>query len=248
MAALLDIHLEQVAQVVVRGRGGAEMALLLHRRGLGVALDHQQPAQHGAVFAGHLLPGRLALVRAEGDRAALDRRRQQDAPAVFRHPHVAELRPALGPDADGGAQIDQALLEALGPHLPSTSRCSRDARSPAPCARADRRSGRRCSGSARRNRPLFRRASSTPARVDRTSAAGRCRNASARPPRPPRSAAGKSSSARRSAGRRCASPSSPDRRSADWPPSRSARRARTLRAPPASAAPRRPSRSRHRRR
>ena len=73
MAAFLDIHLEQVAQVVERGRGGAEMALLLDRGGFGVALDDQQAAQHGAIFARHLLPGRLALVRAERDGAALDR-------------------------------------------------------------------------------------------------------------------------------------------------------------------------------
>jgi hypothetical protein len=67
MAAFLDVHLEQVAHVVERRRGLAEMALLLDRRRLGVALDHDQAAQHGAVLARHFLPGRLALVLAEGD-------------------------------------------------------------------------------------------------------------------------------------------------------------------------------------
>ncbi len=38
MPPLLDIDLEQVAHVVERGRGRAEMALLLDRRRLGVAL------------------------------------------------------------------------------------------------------------------------------------------------------------------------------------------------------------------
>src|SRR5262249_9937941 len=55
--AFLDVDLEQVAHVVKRGRGLAEMALLLDGGRLGVALDHDQPAQHGAVLPGHLLPG-----------------------------------------------------------------------------------------------------------------------------------------------------------------------------------------------
>jgi hypothetical protein len=89
-------------------------ALLLDARGLGIALDHDQPAQHGAVFARHFLPGGLGRMLAAGDAPILDLRRQQDAPAVFRHLHVVELRPALGIDADRGAQIDQRLLEVVG--------------------------------------------------------------------------------------------------------------------------------------
>src|SRR5207253_7974644 len=61
-----------------------------------------------------LLPGGLALMGAEGDAAVLNSRRQQDAPAVFRHADIAEFGPALGLDADRGAQIDEALLETLG--------------------------------------------------------------------------------------------------------------------------------------
>ena len=56
--AFLDVDLEQVAHVVERGRGLAEVALLLDARGLRVALDDDQAAQHGAVLARHLLPGR----------------------------------------------------------------------------------------------------------------------------------------------------------------------------------------------
>ena len=61
MPAFLDIDLEHVAHVVERRRGLAEMALLLDRGRLGVALDDDQPAQHGAVFARHLLPDGLAV-------------------------------------------------------------------------------------------------------------------------------------------------------------------------------------------
>jgi len=61
------------------------MALLLDRGRLGIALDDHQTAQHGAIFARHLLPGRLAEVAAAGNLAALFSRRQENAPAVFRH-------------------------------------------------------------------------------------------------------------------------------------------------------------------
>ena len=43
--ALLDVDLEQVAQVVERRAGEAEAPLLLDRRGLGVALRDDQPPQ-----------------------------------------------------------------------------------------------------------------------------------------------------------------------------------------------------------
>ena len=117
MAAFLHIDLEQVAHVVERRRGLAEVALLLDRGGLGVALDDDEPAQHGAVFAGHVLPGRLAEMAAERDLAVLFLRRQQDAPAVFRHAHIVEFGPALGVDRDRSAQVDHRLLEALGAHV-----------------------------------------------------------------------------------------------------------------------------------
>ena len=116
VAALLDVDLEHVAHVVERRRGLAEMALLLDRRGLGVALDDDQTAQHGAVFAGHVLPDRIAKMLAEGNFPSLFLRREQDAPAVFRHLHVVELGPALRVDRDRRAQIDQRLLEADRPH------------------------------------------------------------------------------------------------------------------------------------
>ena len=117
VTAFLDVDLKDVAHVVERRRGLAEMALLLDRGRLGVALDDDEAAQHGAIFARHILPDRLAVVAAERNLAALLLRRQQNAPAVFGHLHVIELRPALGIDRDGGAQINQRVLEALRPHV-----------------------------------------------------------------------------------------------------------------------------------
>ena len=117
VAAFLHVDLEEVAHVVERGRGLAEVALLLHRGRLGIALDHDQAAEHGAVFARHVLPDRLAAMRAEWDFSPFDRRRQQNAPAVFGHADVVELGPALGVDAHGGAQIHHRLLETFGAHV-----------------------------------------------------------------------------------------------------------------------------------
>jgi hypothetical protein len=61
VAALFDVDLEQVAQVVERGAGLAEQALLLDAGGLGVALGHDDAPQRVAVLAGHLLPGGLPM-------------------------------------------------------------------------------------------------------------------------------------------------------------------------------------------
>ena len=69
MPALLDIDLEEIAQIVERRRGVAEHALLLDRGGLGVALRHDEAAQDGAVLAGDLLPRGLAELVAEADAA-----------------------------------------------------------------------------------------------------------------------------------------------------------------------------------
>ena len=68
-------------------------------------------AQFGTVLTRHVGPHRFTLVLAEGDFAALFRWRQKNAPTVFRHPHMTVMGPALGIDADGGAQID---LEVAG--------------------------------------------------------------------------------------------------------------------------------------
>ena len=59
VAALLDVDLEQVAQVVQRRRGVAEQALLLDGGRLGVALGDDDAAQRVAELARDLLPRRV---------------------------------------------------------------------------------------------------------------------------------------------------------------------------------------------
>ncbi len=103
VAAFLHVHLEQVAQVVLARAGESEVTLLLDGRGLGIALGHDDAAQVGAMLAGHVLPGVLALVVAEMDLAVLLGRVEENAPAVIGHLHMAELRPALRVHAHGGA-------------------------------------------------------------------------------------------------------------------------------------------------
>ncbi len=102
----LDVHLKQVAQVVQARRGGAQVALLLHGGGLGVALDDDQALQFRPVLPRYLVPHRLALVLAEPDFAAGVPLGQEDAPAVLGHGHVAELGPAVPADVDRGAQVN----------------------------------------------------------------------------------------------------------------------------------------------
>ncbi len=76
VAALFDVDLEEVAHVVQARCGEAQVALLLHRRRLGVALHDDQPAEVGPVLAGHLLPDRFAQFVAERDSpVGLGRRR-----------------------------------------------------------------------------------------------------------------------------------------------------------------------------
>ena len=132
MAAFLDIDLEQIAQVVERGRGLAEMALLFDRGRLGVALDHDQAAQRGAMFARHFLPGRLAVMLAERDDAVFLLRRQQDAPAVIRHLRRSRTWPSRADRPNRRCASKPATAGSRPAPCRSTSRCSRDASPPAP--------------------------------------------------------------------------------------------------------------------
>ena len=94
------------------------MALLLDRGRLGVALDHDQAAKHRAVVARHPLPHGLALVVPEADAAVRLRVREEDAPAVVRHPGEAEVRPAAAVHGGGGAQVHLGCCARHRPHLP----------------------------------------------------------------------------------------------------------------------------------
>src|SRR5688572_6571120 len=93
-----------------------EQALLLDRRGLGVALRDDEAAQRRAVFARYLLPHRLAHLVAEADFALGLLIGQEDAPAVIGHLHRAVSRPALRVDRSRGAQVDVGRLEIARPH------------------------------------------------------------------------------------------------------------------------------------
>src|SRR5438552_1781043 len=66
------------------------------------------------MLAGYFIPDRLAHHIAEADLAIALVRLEEDAPAVVGHFHVVEVRPAVGFDADGGAQVDLVRLEAVG--------------------------------------------------------------------------------------------------------------------------------------
>src|SRR6476619_1805507 len=66
------------------------------------------------MFAGDLLPHRLADVIAERDPPVSLRLGQEDAPPILRHLHVVEVRPALLSDRNRGTQIHRVVLERDG--------------------------------------------------------------------------------------------------------------------------------------
>ena len=117
VAAFLDVDLEEVAKIVKRRAGETEMALLLDRSRLGIALRDDQTPQVRPVFARDFLPRRLAFVCTEIHLAPRFGRREKDAPAVVRHLHVIEMRPAFRLDADRGAEVDVRRARPLGPHV-----------------------------------------------------------------------------------------------------------------------------------
>src|ERR1700691_2561178 len=116
MACLLDVDLEEVAEVVERRRGLTQVTLLFDRRRLGVALSHDDAAQLLAKFAWHLLPRIGVRIVAEADLAIL-RRRQKNAPSVLRHLHVRVVGPSVGRGAYRRAQVNGGSVETVGPDL-----------------------------------------------------------------------------------------------------------------------------------
>ena len=103
MPSFFDIDLEKVAQIVERGTGVAEPALLLDRGRLGIALGHDQPAQARPMLARHLLPHRLAHRIPKTDASIWHRIREKDAPTVFWQSDVAVARPPALVGCSGGA-------------------------------------------------------------------------------------------------------------------------------------------------
>src|SRR2546423_8228795 len=104
MPAFLDLDLQETAKVVHRRASVAELALLLDRRRLRVALGDDQPAQRRAVLARHLLPDRLAHLVTEADLAIGNGIGEEEAPAVIRDPPRARMRPAPRIDPDRRSQ------------------------------------------------------------------------------------------------------------------------------------------------
>ena len=111
------VDLEQVAQVVHAGRSQAQVALLLHRRWLGIALCDDDAAQVGAVLARHVLPGFFADVVTEVNLAVLLAGIHEHAPTVVAHLDVAKLGPALRVHAHGGTQVHVHVGGAFRAHV-----------------------------------------------------------------------------------------------------------------------------------
>ena len=121
------------------------------RRRLGVALDHDQPHQVGPVLAGHLLPGRLALVLAEARPPGRGHARRGRSPSGS--PPSARGRSA--PSRRGRPRSPCAgrrPWSAAPGRASSTSRGTSAASPRAPAGAAGRRRGSRCWGSARSSR------------------------------------------------------------------------------------------------
>src|SRR5262245_37020397 len=117
MAALLDVNLKQVAQVVKRRAGVSELSLLFDRGRLGVALCDDDATQRIAKFAWNFLIRVFAVVVAEANLRVRGGRRQKDAPAIIGHLYVVVMRPPVRLNTDGSAQINISLLKPRRPHL-----------------------------------------------------------------------------------------------------------------------------------
>ena len=151
MAALLDVHLEQVAEVVDARAPLPQPPLLLDARRLGVPLRHDQAPQLVPELARHFLPDRLPQEIAKSDPAIVDRIGEENAPAVLGQLHVLEVRPSGWIDADRRAHVDLVIvLEPLRAHVLPPLDVLRAASARARAAAACCWRGRRCSESFRR--------------------------------------------------------------------------------------------------
>ena len=117
MAAFLDVDLKQVAQVVERRAGPAEMPLLFDRRRLSVALRDDQAPQDSTMLTRHFAPNPLALVLAERNLAIGLEVGEKNPPSIVRHLDISERRPTLRISGNRGAQVHVAALKFLGAHL-----------------------------------------------------------------------------------------------------------------------------------
>src|SRR5260370_18617783 len=93
MAPFFHVHLKKIAEIVKRRRGLTQMALLLHRCRLGIALGHDQPAEYSSMLARNFAPDWFALMLTEWNAAIGFRFREKNAPSVIRHLHPSKSRP-----------------------------------------------------------------------------------------------------------------------------------------------------------
>src|SRR5207253_9753744 len=89
------VHLKKISHVVERRASLAKLSLLLYRCRLCVALRDYDAAQGVAKFSGHFLISWMAVVIAESYARFGVCRFQKYSPAIVRHLHVIEMRPAL---------------------------------------------------------------------------------------------------------------------------------------------------------
>src|SRR5262249_21313054 len=116
--ALLDVDLEQVAQVVHARTPLAEQALLLDAGGLRITLRHDQPPELVPEFTRHFLPDGLSEEITKADSTIVDRVGEKNPPAVFGQLDVLEMRPPFGIDADRRPDVHLVIvLEALRAHV-----------------------------------------------------------------------------------------------------------------------------------
>jgi hypothetical protein len=115
--ALFDVHLEQVTEIIHGWAGLPEQSLLLDACGFRVSLRDDQAPERVAMLAGHLLPHGLAVVVSTRDGSVLHGVGEEDSPAIVRHLHVVEVRPALRIDAGGGTQVHVVVRRAFGAHV-----------------------------------------------------------------------------------------------------------------------------------
>ena len=117
MPPLFDVHLKNISQIVERRAAHAQQPLLFHGSWLGVSLSHDHAPQRRAIFARNFLPRGLALMYTEIHLPVAIAWLQKYSPAIFRHAHVAKLRPAVRFDARRRAQIHFQRVAFAGAHV-----------------------------------------------------------------------------------------------------------------------------------
>src|SRR6478752_245736 len=93
MAALFDVHLKQISEIVQAGAALSEPSLLLDACRLRISLRHDQAAQLVSELAGYFLPDGLSGKVAESNASIVHRIGEKNAPPIFRQLDVFEMGP-----------------------------------------------------------------------------------------------------------------------------------------------------------